>query len=144
MKIRTLTESERAEMVILRAIHEEHEKWRAGRTSYKIQECPETLRMTNEQRSRLEVLSFLDYPPERYFAYVKEQGSAGIIQSVTTWIGDGLADVTWQGVPFKVWGTFGQPSIRVNFRALAISGHAYSGTYYKSSGDYCRMRRIKQ
>ena len=58
---------------------------------------------------------------------------------ITTWMGDTLADVQWKGAEYR--GNMGNRA--VNFRAKGIDGKLYSGTYYKSSGDYVRMKRIK-
>lgn len=71
----------------------------------------------------------------KIFAYWKDGQPA----QITTWMGDVLADVTWQGHPYNTPG-FGRSSERVNFRAKGIDGRLWSGTYYKSSGDYVRMR----
>lgn len=143
--MRTLTPQEQAERVILRTVHDSFEKWRNGRTSYKTEEVPPGLEITNAQRSRLEVLDFIADPPDRYFAYVKterigEHSTGERIVSVTTWTGDKLsAEILTEGADFR--SSFGDT--RCNFRFRAINGATYSGTYYKSAGDYCRLRKMK-
>lgn len=138
--MRTLTPHEQTQRLLLRTIHNAHEKWRAGRSSYKIEDVPEGLRMSNEQRSQLEVLDFIADSPKRVFAYIKEIN--GRLSFVTTFMGGTLATITWAGEDFHVWG-FGQKSTRANFRCVGINGRTYSGTYFKSSGSYCRMKEVK-
>lgn len=85
-----------------------------------------------------------------YFAYwhtpdkatVEANTIAGIRtpRTITTWMGDLLATVTWEGAPYQCPAFGGWPTTRVNFRAKGIDGREWCGTYYKSSGDYVRMR----
>lgn len=140
MSIRTITPEEQAERVILRAIYDAFEKWRAGRNGYKSEDVPPSLVITNAQRSRLEILDFIAAPPTKKFAYVEEQAVSKILVRVKTWTGDLLGDVIWQGHPYHCGG-FG--SVRVNFRAKMITGHTYSGVYYQSSGHYAMLTQIK-
>jgi hypothetical protein len=115
----------------------EFEFWRKGRTSYRPAEVPESLRhVDNEMRGAVEQWEFRQSPPSRYFAYV------GIDGSITTWTGHKLsASVSW-GREYQMPAFGGFPTTRQNFRMIATNGREYSGTYYKSSGDYCRMKRI--
>lgn len=121
----------------------------------------------NKAISRAEVEWFTREKPSRHFAYVKtNQGKCecprattllqahasypgpGICPAlrdtpiaVTTWTGEKLGDIVWCGRPYKM-PAFGGPSTRQNLRIQAINGLIYSAIYYKSSGDYCRMKVI--
>jgi len=65
------------------------------------------------------------------------------IATITTWMGDLLARVTWNGHPYRCSAFGGFPSVRVNFRASGIDGREWYGTYYKSSGSYVHMSPLK-
>jgi hypothetical protein len=94
---------------------------------------------TNDDRTIVEVYSFqyLDAGKKNgYFAYW--QGGA-----ITTWTGVKLGTVLSTGREYRVPTRGVLPSVRVPFRARGIDDQLYSGTFYKSSGDYVRMRRIK-
>jgi hypothetical protein len=96
------------------------------------------LDVTNDERSRLEVYLFVTDPPEKYFAYVYEID--GVPASITTWTGEIIGRVT---TVFRTHRSgFGDK--RVNFRAKMIDGRTYSGTFYKSAGDYCRLKVFKK
>lgn len=89
--------------------------------------------VTNEMQSAIEVYEFINMPPEKYVLYIDEGNSAA-----TTWTGQNLGRVT-----------FGK-AYRSNLRderqpvsILAINGYAYYGTYYKSSGNYARIKMRK-
>lgn len=140
MNLRTLTPKEETERAQLRARVDAFAQWLGKRTSYKPEEVPQGLSVENSERSRLEVLEFIAAPPEKAFAYIKE--TSALLWAVTTWTGDTLATVTWSGMPYKC-PAFGQQSECVNFRAVGINGATYSGIYYKSAGNYCRLRRVK-
>jgi hypothetical protein len=96
---------------------------------------------SNEDRSAVETYEFQhrDAGAAGYFAYWSQP--PGGPAKIGTFTGDKLADVTYAReytVP-----AFGHRSVRVNFRARGIDGHCYSGTYFKSSGSYVRMKRAK-
>lgn len=93
---------------------------------------------TNAERSAVEVYEFKATPPDTYFLYVDEKTS-----TVTTWVGDVLGSVTF-GREYKCGAFGGWPSKRQPVRVHAINGHTYYGTYYKSSGNYARVRRTKR
>lgn len=42
--------------------------------------------------------------------------------------------------PFYTVPGFGRPSVRQSIHIWAINGKEYVGTYYKSSGDYARVK----
>ena len=90
----------------------------------------------NWESSTQEVAEFVSDPPERYFAYVSSDH-----RSVTTWMGDALGTIT----SYREYRTpsFGWPSTRAAIRVRAINGRDYFGTYYKSAGDYCRLKVVR-
>lgn len=57
-----LTESEYIE---LKSRHDTFEAWRNGRLSYKTDEVPIVLKVSNDERSALEVYQFMQERPER-------------------------------------------------------------------------------
>ncbi len=91
---------------------------------------------TNEERSFCEVYRFVHDPPDRYFLYVNEGNRV-----VTTWVGHVLGQAHF-GRPYKAPG-FGRFQVRVPVRVRGINGREYAGTYYKSTGDYARVKLIK-
>ena len=104
-------------------------------------DCGSSVDQQNRITSQCEVAEFKSNPPERYFAYVKE--ADGICPAhITTWMGD-LLGTARLGTPYKVWGFGGNSSTRQSIRVKAINGREYYGTYYRSSGDYCRLRVVK-
>lgn len=107
--------------------------------------APADARITNEERSALEVFEFMRDRPQRYSAYWRNHEPRVMCGGpvITTWAGDTLATVTRIGPAYTVYGLHGVASTRVSFRAQGINGVMYAGTYYKSSGDYVRMRAIK-
>jgi hypothetical protein len=106
---------------------------RNGWASYLPSEVPVNARITNEERSTLEVYDFLSTPPDRYFLYVNpEKGVA------TTWTGATIGRIAL-GPVYEV-PAFGRPSTRQSIHVWAINGKEYFGTYYKSSGDYARVK----
>jgi hypothetical protein len=92
----------------------------------------------NDERSRLEVYDFVKVKPVKYIAYVYEID--GRPASITTWTGEIIGRVTSVFPAYR--SCFGDK--RVNFRARMICGRTFSGTYYKSAGDYCRLKVFKK
>lgn len=101
----------------------------------------------NKETSRKEVAEWLANPPQSYFAYVKEREnterigcsvSTAIRGELTTWMGDKLGAV-YGGIPYR--DNFG--SYRVSIDVVGTNGVLYHGTYYRSSGSYCRIRAYK-
>lgn len=88
----------------------------------------------NELRSAIEVYEFVNNPPNKYFIYVSE-----VKQVVTTWTGQILGDITFMGNPYR--DNFGGKRQSIRFKA--INGLFYHGTYFKSSGDYARVKMYK-
>ena len=105
--------------------------WASYRPEDKPADVPD---VTNEERSALEVFEFCTNPPEKYFLYINREK-----QSATTWTGDLLGQVSF-GREYR--DNFGGRRVPVTVRA--INGLTYHGTYYKSSGDFARIRQSKQ
>lgn len=110
----------------------------AGRRSLSTEESRRDP-SSNEDRSLVEVYEFehMDAGKDGYMAYWKDG------RVIVNWMGAVLAEILHQGGSYRSPAFGGRGSERVNFRALGIDGHTYSGTYYKSSGDYVRMKRVK-
>lgn len=102
--------------------------------------------VTNEERSALECFLFCYDPPAKYFAYVSGEAPLqtgcgteyGRACKVTTWTGEVLGNATL-GPVYR--DNFGGKRRSISLRA--INGQRYSGTYYTSAGDYCRLRAVK-
>lgn len=119
------------------------EKWidsirdkRTGWASYKPEDIPADVKpdnTTNEEKSAVELYEFVHDPPERYFLYVKESE-----RIATTWAGEKLGAVLFG----REWrDNFG--GVRQSIDVIAVNGQRYYGTYYKSAGDYARIRAYK-
>lgn len=105
-----------------------------GWASYKPEDKPSHVPdVSNEERSQLEVYDFINNPPEKYFLYINDKTSQAI-----TWMGDSLGIVAF-GCAYR--SNFG--NTRIPVRVKAVNGRTYAGTYYKSSGDYARVRVVK-
>jgi hypothetical protein len=106
-----------------------------GWASYKPEDKPAHVPdVSNEERSALEVFEFCQNPPDKYFLYIREKD-----HTATTWTGDVLGQVSFG----REWrDSFGGRRVPVTIRA--INGHNYHGTYFKSSGDFARIRKSKK
>ncbi len=89
--------------------------------------------VNNDLRSEIETYEFINDRPSKYFLYIKEETN-----EATTWMGQRLGSVTF-GREFM--DNFGGK--RVPIWITAINGVKYSGTYFKSAGDYARVKAIK-
>jgi hypothetical protein len=105
--------------------------WASYRPEDKPSDVPD---VTNDERSALAVFEFCTNPPDKYFLYISEDK-----RTATTWTGDLLGHVTF-GREYR--DNFGGRRVPVTVRA--INGMTYHGTYYKSSGDFARLRQSKQ
>jgi len=150
-----------AEYEILRARLDRSRAWvdayfaEHGGNSYPSDIVPPDQQATNEQRGAVEQYEFrhrIGDTGGAYFCYAQPQG-IGFHWSrryqqlrggdlLTCWTGRELARVTWAGNPYRC-PAIGGSSVRQNFRARGIDGRDWAGTYYTSSGDYCRMRPTK-
>ena len=115
------------------------DQWQAGRTSYPSDSIPSELQdVTNDVWSALEAFDFEQNCPLKYFTYVATKTADAWRCNVTTWTGQYLGT----GRLGPVWrDSFGGK--RQSIRFIGINGHTYSGTYFTSSGDYCRVKRVK-
>lgn len=105
-----------------------------GWASYRPEDKPANVPdVTNEERSALEVFEFVSNPPEKYFLYIDEKN-----HTATTWTGETLGQVTF-GCEYR--DNFNGRRVPVTVRA--VNGKTYHGTYYKSSGNYARIRAKK-
>ena len=89
--------------------------------------------VTNAMRSRLEKHHIRVDRPDRLFVYVNLP--KGI---VTTWPGEEIGKITMEGYPYR--GNMGDERINIT---VNIFGTKYTGTYFKSAGDYARLRKVK-
>jgi len=120
-----------------------YENWRAGRQCIKTDEIPDDLKhVSNDMRGKVEQYEFLHNPPEKYTLYYSERAinETGSFQTWgTTWNGEILGRIHTR----KEWrDNFGGK--RVSFTMSGINGKSYHGTYYKSAGDYCRIKLSKK
>lgn len=109
---------------------------------------PPDLEAKNRETSRKEVEEWLANPPSSYIAYVKERenlGGMGVNRvspylrgDLITWMGDKLGAI-YGGLPYKD----NMGATRVSIDVVGTNGVLYYGTYYKSSGDYARIRAYK-
>jgi hypothetical protein len=105
-----------------------------GWASYRPEDKPAHVPdVTNEERSALEVFEFCSNPPDKYFLYVNQDNKAA-----TTWTGDLLGHVRF-GREYR--DNFGGKRQPVWIRG--INGKHYHGTYFKSSGNFARIRQSK-
>jgi hypothetical protein len=106
-----------------------------GWASYRPEDKPTNVPdVSNEERSALEVFEFCQTPPAKYFLYIREKD-----HTATTWTGDVLGQVSFG----REWrDSFGGRRVPVTIRA--VNGLTYHGTYFKSSGDFARIRQSKK
>jgi hypothetical protein len=108
---------------------------KSGWASYRPEDKPAQVPdVTNDERSALEVFDFVTNPPDKYFLYVNETN-----RTATTWTGDVLGQVSF-GREYR--DSFGGRRVPITVRA--INGRKYHGTYFKSAGNYARIKMAKQ
>jgi hypothetical protein len=106
-----------------------------GWASYRPEDKPAHVPdVTNEERSALEVFEFCTNPPDKYLLYINHEK-----QAATTWTGELLGHVTF-GCEYR--DNFGGRRVPVWIRG--INGKQYHGIYFKSSGDFARIRQSKR
>lgn len=111
---------------------------RSGWASWKPEDKPASVPdVTNEERSALEVYDFCTTPPDRYFLYVNREK-----RTATTWTGDTIGTVDF-GAAYQCPAFGGSPSTRVPVTIHGINGKTYHGTWYKSTGDFARVKLAK-
>lgn len=89
--------------------------------------------LTNEQISQLEVYEWINNPPTKYFSYVDFRGG-----NLTTWTGEKLGEIDF----ISKW-VSNMGDTRYSIRVFGTNGKQYYGTYFSSSGDYCRITARK-
>lgn len=99
-------------------------------------------------------IAWLKTAPERVFLYVTMPAAydskaypAGRVQPLSgtrvhTWLGTDVATNVVIGMSYTIRGGFG--TSRRRSVSCRIFGVRYVGTYYESSGDYCRLRKAKR
>lgn len=90
--------------------------------------------VSNELRSAIEVYEFMRDKPEKYFLYIDEKTGRAI-----TWMRETLGAVIF-GREYRA--VFGDKRQAVTIRA--VNGVLYAGTYYKSAGNYARIKALKK
>lgn len=119
----------------IRAKYDAFHAWRGNRTSYHPSEIPSHVpTVTNDELSALEVHDFVTNPPDRYFLYINEETG-----NATTWTGDSLGRA-YLGREFR--DNFGGKRVPVTIQS--INGKTYHGTYFKSAGNYARVKMAKK
>lgn len=106
---------------------------------------------THDEISSMEVYEFrhgIPDVPVRYFAYVHQDEKTVVYELkhtykeptyVTTWTGEILGEIVDYGYRYR--SNMGDE--RVNIRVKMINGKTYSGIYFCSAGDYCRLKMCK-
>lgn len=87
---------------------------------------------TNDDRSAIEEYEWKQEPPVKYFLYVDEKN-----RRATTWTGQILATVQFGAAYRSNFGDTRQP-----IWLKGTNGKKYYGTYFKSSGDYARIKML--
>lgn len=134
MKANTITKEQRDE-ISTRLLH--FHNWLGTRGSYRAEEVPAGLEVSNDERAQVELFDFVHNPPEKYFLYIsaKKGTHYGASGEATIWTGVKLGDVqfgnTWRD-------NFGGK--RISISVYTVNGYTYHGTYFASSGDYARIK----
>ena len=107
---------------------------RSGWTSYKPEQVAHLNPPSNDERAQVELYDFVHEVPDKYFLYVNEKtGNATCFTGLR--LGTIIFGHQWRD-------NFG--GTRVHVRIYAVNHRVYQGTYFKSSGDYARVRLAKQ
>jgi len=94
---------------------------------------PFAKQVNNDLRSAIEVWEFIHNPPQNYFLYINETE-----RTATTWTGEKLGSVSF-GHVYRSNMNDKRQSVTIQ----AINGKTYAGTYFKSAGDYARVKACK-
>lgn len=94
---------------------------------------PYAKEVNNDLKTKIEVWEFIHKKPEKYFLYIREKTCTAV-----NWTGENLGRVI-MGVQFRS----NMGDVRVPVTVFGINGITYYGTYYKSSGDYARVKAKK-
>lgn len=93
------------------------------------------LDVTNDERAQAELYDWHTDKPAQYFCYINVDK-----RIATVWTGAELGKIVRMGAEFR--DSFG--GVRVPVTIQGNNGVEYYGTYYKSSGDYCRLKAYKK
>lgn len=115
----------------IRSRYESLQTFLGKRRSYKTDEVAHLNPPSNDELGTLEVFEFCRDRPARYFLYIKADKFVA-----TTFMGDTLGTVIF-GREYR--DNFGGDRVPVTIRA--ITGDTYHGTYFKSAGDYARIKK---
>lgn len=106
---------------------------------------------TQNKRIELEEIAHLHTAPNKVFAYVREAERTTYQIQNRIWPHQGHAIITWLGTPIAenvsihdrtTGGMFGYNSYKYHV-TCTIFGVKYNGWYYASSGNYCRLYKLK-
>lgn len=133
--------------------------WLGKRTSYSPSEVPNDIpQLTNEELTQIEVFEFVNYKPDKCFVYVKldinkaDTITQAVAKTLNVLPSNRVIITTFTGAELGKGHlghkyscpAFGQYSTRYSIRFQAINGCEYYGTYYFSSGDYARVKKVKK
>ena len=90
--------------------------------------------VTNELKAKIEVWEFLHDKPRNYFLYIDEE-----TRKATNWTGEFLGNVHFGNVYTSNMG-----DERQSIDVFGINGLKYHGIYFKSSGNYARIKAYKK
>jgi len=113
---------------------------RNGWSAYPSDAVPGNCKVTNEERSEVELYEWMTNPPDKYLLYIfKNREEGGYYAG--TWTGTKLGSVI-MGREYRC-PAFGRwCSVRVPITVIGENEKIYWGTYYTSSGDYARIRQF--
>ena len=120
----------------IRTRHDALRNWLKAnkRNSYHRDELPIDIDPpSNDELTALELYEWRTDPPDQYFLYINTDA-----RIATTWTGATLGDVCL-GREYR--DNFG--GVRVPVWITGTNGRRYQGTYFKSAGDYARVRKVK-
>lgn len=89
--------------------------------------------VTNDERCAVELFYWNEEKPAKYFLYISEKDRAA-----TTWTGEKLGRVEF-GREYR--GNMGDT--RQSVRVYGNNGVNYAGIYFKSAGEYARIKALK-
>lgn len=103
---------------------------KSGWTSYKPEQVAHFNPPTNDELAQVELYDFIHDVPDKYFLYVSEKTNLA-----TCFTGLELGKVSFG----REWrDNFGGTRRAVTIKA--VNGRRYVGTFFKSSGDFARIR----
>ena len=98
---------------------------------------PDSAHQRNLETERKEI-EWLKTGPDNVFLYVKDDP-----WRITTWLGTAVATHVTVGRSVYVGGIAGRYA-RKRSVDCRIFGVRYTGWYYESAGDYCRLKKAKR